>query len=448
MFKLNDKLKENIKRVEKTQNDYYQKSKNEKLLIDPKKYVVLDVETNGISSAKFDLLSLSIYMPDNKKSYNRYFPLELNDKIYTTKINGIKKRDLKNANHLNQHEFDNLIEEFELDKRIILHYGNIDEFFLKNYLKRKKIKGYEKLNLYNFKKDIISESFTRIKLSKDNLCNAFKIKGVKNVHSGINDCILEWKLFCKLNGRKIFQNGSTIYWYSNNYITPASYIQRYNNLRHIIKFPKLSVKWKKVNSFSFNKTTRFEENISGLTIENLIYHSLEVNKEINQKDLEFLFQNKSKLEKIFEMHCEDGFIEIPIYFENSIVRRSLPEFKNLIKQVNNSILEIKKSFNFSKCIEYIRKDIFLNNNIKCQELIVNNDDNVLSICDLSSKDAILEIKTSNPLLDFETEKKYFEKLKYQLFYESNKRKIFVMTIEYASDETIINFWHVMINIEK
>lgn len=35
--------------------------------IDKSKYVVLDVETNGLSSINCDLLSISIYSPDNQK---------------------------------------------------------------------------------------------------------------------------------------------------------------------------------------------------------------------------------------------------------------------------------------------------------------------------------------------------------------------------------------------
>ena len=34
--------------------------------VDPSKYVVLDVETNGLSSIKHDLLSISIFKPDSK----------------------------------------------------------------------------------------------------------------------------------------------------------------------------------------------------------------------------------------------------------------------------------------------------------------------------------------------------------------------------------------------
>ena len=53
-----------------------------------KKYIVFDVETNGLKSKKDDLLSISFYKPDDGKEYCKFLPLELNRKIVTTHING------------------------------------------------------------------------------------------------------------------------------------------------------------------------------------------------------------------------------------------------------------------------------------------------------------------------------------------------------------------------
>ena len=138
--------------IKNSQQIYYLQTKKEKINVDAKKYVVLDVETNGLSSSKDDLLSISIFKPNNNKKYTKFLPLDLNEKIKTTKINGIKKSDLKNAKHLTQEEFNEIIKSFELDKRIILHYGNIEEKFIKNYLRRQKINGFERLTFFNFKK--------------------------------------------------------------------------------------------------------------------------------------------------------------------------------------------------------------------------------------------------------------------------------------------------------
>ena len=104
-----------------------------------KDYVVLDVETNGLSSLKDDLLSISIYKPDDEKTYDRFLPLELSKYIKTSQINGITKKMLSGKTPLTQEEFDELVNVFELERRTILTYGGIDEKFIKNYLKRKKI---------------------------------------------------------------------------------------------------------------------------------------------------------------------------------------------------------------------------------------------------------------------------------------------------------------------
>ena len=64
-------------------------------MIDKSKFVVLDVETNGLSSIYEDLLSVSIYKPDTDEYYDRFFPLELQSSVWTTKINGITSEMLK-----------------------------------------------------------------------------------------------------------------------------------------------------------------------------------------------------------------------------------------------------------------------------------------------------------------------------------------------------------------
>lgn len=173
-------------------------------MINPSDYVVLDVETNGFSSLRDDLLSISIYKPDENKMYNRFLPLELDTKVHTTKYNGITKKMLRKATPLCQDEVNALIKEYELDKRTILTYGNLDEKFIRNYFKRKGLVGYSLMRFHNFKRDIISSSFSSGNITKDNLCNIFNIDGVSLVHSGENDCLLEWKLFCKMEGKKIF----------------------------------------------------------------------------------------------------------------------------------------------------------------------------------------------------------------------------------------------------
>ena len=157
----------------------------EKVSIDPREYVVFDVETNGLKSKKDDLLSISFYKPDDKKEYSKFLPLELNRKIVTTHINGITDKDLIGATALSQDEFDYIVDEFELEKRTILIYagGNFDKVFLSEYMKRHQIFGFDKLRFYNFKRNIISSKYSYGNITKDNLCSIFNIEGVKQYYS-------------------------------------------------------------------------------------------------------------------------------------------------------------------------------------------------------------------------------------------------------------------------
>ena len=114
----------------------------------PANYVVLDVETNGLKSKEDDLLSVSIYKPDDGKTYDRFFPLDLNRDVYTTEINGITKRDLKGRSHLVQADVDELFSTFELDPRTILRYGGLDERFIRDYFARHNLAGYERMHFF------------------------------------------------------------------------------------------------------------------------------------------------------------------------------------------------------------------------------------------------------------------------------------------------------------
>ena len=113
--------------------------------VDPSKYVVLDVETNGLSSVRDDLLSISIYKPDTGEMYNRFLPLELNSEATRTETNGITTSDLKNRLPLTQDEVDELIHTYELKERTILTYGNIDERFMVKYFQRHHLHGLNTL---------------------------------------------------------------------------------------------------------------------------------------------------------------------------------------------------------------------------------------------------------------------------------------------------------------
>lgn len=386
----------------------------------PENYVVLDVETNGLSSLRDDLLSISIYQPDTQRMYNRFLPLELNRDVYTTHINGITKKDLKKATPLTQEEINQLISDFDLYRRTILTYGSIDEKFIRNYFKRKGLSGFDQLKFFNFKRNIISSRFSDGSISKDNLCRLFGIENVQELHSGANDCLLEWKLFEKLNGNKLLITYNKVFVLNNDYIVPASYLANYPNFKyHTQDLPKFKCSAKTVKRFTVTgqPIKKFPTNFNGLTIEHLINTMLGAERIDSSA---FLVKNKSKLQYIGKL--PSPYDEIYMNF-NTDGTVSAVEDKDteLANELNTFILLLKKEI--TPLVNFIKKTIFHNQHILSQELVVHKDKNVLALCDLSSEDAVLEIKTYG-ILNFDT-------MGDQLFYESNGRDCYVLQIEWS-----------------
>lgn len=393
--------------------------------INSKDYVVLDVETNGLSSLKHDLLSISIYKPDDNKTYDRFLPLELNSFVETYWINGIDEDMLSDKTPLTQEEFDKLVNDFELDRRTILTYGSIDEKFIKNYLKRKKINGFEKLKFYNFKHNIISSKFSEGNITKDNLCRMYNVGDVQDIHSGHEDCLLEWQLFRKIYNKFLLIVSNNVYELSDKYIVPVSYLQSYNNFKYYMDIPKVYIKTKTIKKFELNKMemTRFDTNISGISIEHLINTMLNVKK---VSSCEFELKNKSNL--TFAGRLPSELDEIPIILKNDgTIFTWKVEHKKYIEEVNKTTKQLKTQI--EPLIEYIKTEIFNNKRILSQELIVDKRYNISCKCDLSNEYAVLEIKTGNNL--------DFEKIKLQLYCESNNRPVYVLHFDWNELKFII-----------
>lgn len=400
-------------------------------MINKQDYLVLDVETNGLNSNKDDLLSLTIYDPHSENLFNKFLPLHLNYDVYTTQFNGITKDTLKEATHLTQEEVTRLIYDFDIKNKTVLIYGNLDKPFLEAYLKRHKLKGFSAFNIFNFKSLIFSSSFRlENNITKDNLCKIFNIDGVSKTHSGISDCILEWKLFEKINNENLIVIGNNVYRFNKNYIIPASYIGLYKKLAlSLTHLPKIACKSTLIKSARLhNDIIRFGSNITGVSIESKLETFFNAKKVDSTK---FLSKNIQSLEYVGTLPTTVESIPVLTDNQGNLIATNEKD-ASLVKVINSAYAKLQEDA--ADMVSYIKKEIFKSEQILSQELVVNEKDNVLALCDLSNQNAVVEIKTGHKIdvNDF----------KYQLFYQSRERPCYMLTINWQNltlDLLKINF---------
>jgi len=433
-------LNRNIKRVFPKFTNYFEFNTGEQLCsesvrVDETKisdssiaaqYAVLDLETNGLRTANDDLLSISLYDPSTGKIYNRLLPLELQPTVLTTYINGIDDKDVENAVPLSQKEFDDIVAEFDLRNKTILFYsgGQFDFDFLDKYCRRHKISGMESLRFENIKDRIDSSSYRIGNLTKDNLCSALGIEGVTKIHSGVNDCYLEWKLFEQFVCDKLFIKNNYIYRFSDKYVIPASYLTSFPKLAEFaqIEVPKLNYHSTLVYEFFLSqnlvrKIRKFPTNISGISIENIINAMIGA-KECDNKD--FLNANNKKLKIVGKL--DSGYEEIPVLKGEDGTLKSLdPKYEEYIRAVNETSNVIRSGI--SEVIDYIRENVFLNKEIRTQEISFSENNKVLALCDLSSDDAVLEIKTFDIFNSQKT-----DGVIRQMYYQKGEKQLYAMSI--------------------
>ena len=383
--------------------------------VDPSKYVVLDVETNGLSSIKDDLFSISIFKPDTGEIYNRFLPMELNTEVKTTHINGIKAEDLKGCLPLSQNEVDEIIKVFELKNRTILIYSNLDERFITKYFERHRLNGIEYFAFYNFKHEIISSRFAEGNITKDNLCRLYGVGNVQQVHSGSNDCVLEWELFKHMNGHRLLITDNNVFEFNEDYTVPASFLTTYPNFKYYLPdLPEIEsddMRWFWVTVSSKN-IKRFPTNFNGMIFEHLINSMLNVKRIDSKKEL---LENKKKLKYIGRLPSTVDIVPM-VFNEDGSMTATRPQDKKLEEEINAEIESLKEQL--KPLVDFIREKIFNGQTINSQELVVHPKENILALCDLSNENAVLEIKASYAA----SPKDYAA----QLYYEANGRNCYVM----------------------
>lgn len=398
------------------------------------RYVVFDVETNGTRKNNDDLLSLSIYDPSTGICYNRYFPLDLQPVILTGFIHGITDEMLAGSTHITQEEMDHIINYFDLKNSILLSFsggkGTFDSSFVINYCERHGVHGFEDLQYKNIKELIPAAPFgTEGQLSKDNLCRMFGIEGVTDLHSSMNDCVLEWKLFEKLARQPVFFIQNHLYKYTKDYIIPISYITKHPELPRFagIKIPPVLGYTETIFEYDFPKTVlksikKFPTNITGITIENAINSLLGVEKQDNYK---FLADNKRHLEYVGSL--DSRIEEIPIITENDgTIKTTDPQYNDYVAEINNVTKVIME--NLVDTIKFIKTNIFTDSRIMSQEMVISEDNKILALCDLSSSKSIMEIKTMNIMKEDEYGLHISALISRQLYYQRKGRDVYALSI--------------------
>ena len=414
-------------------NDTGYKTSKEALM---NKYLVFDVETNGIRKSNDDLLSLTIYDPTTGICYNRFFPLELQPLILTGAIHGITEKTLADATHMTQEEYDWLDDYFHFKDRILLSYsggkGTFDSSFVQNYCKRHNIVGFDDLHFENIKSKIPAAPYEcEGQLTKDNLCRIFGIEGVKKIHSSYNDCILEWKLFEKVESECLFFINEHLFKYTPQYIIPYSYLSKRPELIKYanVRLPHMYGKTTEIFRLDFPKKIireikKFPTNITGITVEhgiNVYLHAEE------QNNFEFLAQNKAKLQYVGSL--DSKIKEIPIITEDDgTVKAIKPEDRDYIQEVNETTTKIIK--HIKPVADYLRANIFKDNKIMTQEIVISEDRKVLTLCDLSDTRNVVEIKTTNYVLD--NANNLSESIARQLYFQAKGRDAYVLSIQFET----------------
>ena len=291
-------------------------------------------------------------------------------------------------------------------------------------------------------------------MTKDNLCIAFGIQGVTDVHSAHNDCLLEWKLFEFIDERLLFvsytyefcpegarHNSESwyIYEFNDKYIVPVSFLHTHPKLKKILKLPEIDIEYEEVFKVEFSEQCSpvYSAQPAGVASEFMIERLLSASY-IDNGD--FLRNNKKKLKFLGYIPAEE--VETVYYTENSdgTINAVNPEHEKYLEAVNKQTLAIKAEI--SPLVEYIKHGIFKDDQILSQELIINNVYNLLGLCDFSNQHGCLECKWHS-YHDRGKNKKYLDEFKYQLYVTSNGRPTYIM----VGSENNITISKVVFHIE-
>lgn len=116
-------------------------------------YVVLDIETTGLSPLVDDIIQIAIYESENNHIV-KYLPLVKKSTNTGYETNHISDEELSEKTALTQEEVDKAIEQFDLaNKPVVIYTGKnyFDRTFLEVYFLENNLSGLEKIHFFNAK---------------------------------------------------------------------------------------------------------------------------------------------------------------------------------------------------------------------------------------------------------------------------------------------------------
>ena len=182
-----------------------------------------------------------------------------------------------------------------------------------------------------------------------------------------------------------------------------------------------------------SKIKKYEGNITGLQIEDVIYSLLRVKRcdnrafvtknNTNLKFLGRLCDVNSPLENDFNDKDLLNLNDEELNYDKPVKMFTTSDLHSLTIEDYNDI-SFFLGLGLQSAVQYIKRKIFSKSKIKAQELVLSKDAKIYAMSDLSSENAVLEIKA------FDIERLLFEqrKIAAQLYYQRNGRKTFVMSI--------------------
>lgn len=209
-------------------------------MIEPNKYVVLHVVTSGKSVACDDVLRVSLYKPDDGRTFDRFLPLQKRETVggRVLKANRIRWSDLSGRVPLSQDELDDVIRRFELGRRTILSYRSghsrngdgFDQMFMMRYLHDHRLHSPRDLHFFNFRSNVVRSRSLAHGITAEALCRALDIPVASGPRSALDQCRLVWELFKRIGESRVLVTDSQLVRVAPGCLVPASYLDVFPRL--------------------------------------------------------------------------------------------------------------------------------------------------------------------------------------------------------------------------